>query len=330
MVFLIACMTLFAQLAPAAAAAQLPTALDEEFLTLLNDERGARGLGPLAVMDELVEGAVDQAERMADAGYLFHNPNLGSVVADGWAKLGENVGFGYSASTLHDAFMNSAAHRDNVLDTGYDHIGIGTVVETDGTIWVAFVFVDMLGVEPPPSGADLQPSKYVGRFFDDDGSVFEPAIEALAAAGVTSGCADARFCPDDAVTRGQMAAFLARAMDLTETSGNTFSDDDGSVFEDAIEALVGAGVTSGCAEASFCPDDPVSRGQMAAFLVRALDLPRAGGDRFSDDDNSEFEATIESLAAAGITSGCAEGLFCPDDPVTRGQMAAFLTAAFDL
>ena len=69
---------------------------------------------------------------------------------------------------------------------------------------------------------------------------------------------------------------------------------------------------------------------MAAFLVRALGLPPASGDRFVDDDGSTFEDDIERLAAAGITAGCnppANDNYCPDEPVSRGQMAAFLRRA---
>jgi hypothetical protein len=72
---------------------------------------------------------------------------------------------------------------------------------------------------------------------------------------------------------------------------------------------------------------------MAAFLVRALDLPAAPGIDFVDDDGSVFEADIEKLAAAGITRGCnppANDRFCPNDAVTRGQMAAFLHRALGL
>jgi hypothetical protein len=82
----------------------------------------------------------------------------------------------------------------------------------------------------------------------------------------------------------------------------------------------------------FCPDDNVTRGQMAAFLVRALSLTDDGvGDLFGDDDGSIFEASIDKLATAGITRGCnppANTNFCPDDNVTRGQMAAFMRRAF--
>lgn len=112
-------------------------------------------------------------------------------------------------------------------------------------------------------------------FRDDDGSVFESDIVWLADSGITRGCnppTNDRFCPDDLVTRGQMAAFLVRALNLPPADGETFSDDDGSVFEGAIEALADAGVTRGCnppANDRFCPNDPVSRAQMAAFLHRA-------------------------------------------------------------
>ena len=302
--------------------------LEQEFYDLLEAERTGAGVPPLALMDELVAGARAQAVAMAEYGDLFHNPDLGSVLADGWAKLGENVGFGYSAPTLHDAFMNSPGHRDNVIDPAYDYVGIGTV-EVGGAIYVAFVFADMLDVPPPAPSQDLQPAQFEGVFFDDDGSPYEAAIERLAVMGITSGCADGRFCPDDPVTRGQMAVFLGRAVGLEEGSTNRFADDDGSVYEGAIEALASAGITAGCAPGRFCPDDPVTRGQMAAFLSRVLGYGSGTGDSFRDDDGSPFEPAIEALAAAGITKGCDSDLFCPDDPVTRGQMAVFLTRAFD-
>jgi hypothetical protein len=81
----------------------------------------------------------------------------------------------------------------------------------------------------------------------------------------------------------------------------------------------------------FCPDDAVTRGQMAAFLVRALHYgDDGGGDRFVDDDTSVFAADIDRLATAGVTFGCNppdNTMFCPTQPVTRAQMAAFLHRA---
>jgi hypothetical protein len=115
------------------------------------------------------------------------------------------------------------------------------------------------------------------HFVDDDGSMFEEAIDKLVTAGVTKGCnppTNDRFCPDRRVTRAEMAAFLTRALGFTDDGGgNLFVDDDGSVFEAAIDKLGTAGVTKGCnppANDRFCPDEYVTRGQMAAFLRRAL------------------------------------------------------------
>ena len=127
----------------------------------------------------------------------------------------------------------------------------------------------------PMQGAPCAPAS--GTFIDDDDSIFESNIEALAAAGITKGCnppSNDRFCPNDAVTRGQMAAFLVRALDLPAGTPNAFTDDDG-VFELNIESLAEAGITRGCnppANDRYCPGNPVTRGQMAAFLGRALDL----------------------------------------------------------
>ena len=109
--------------------------------------------------------------------------------------------------------------------------------------------------------------------------------------------------------------------------GGSFTDDDGSVHESDIEAIAAAGVTNGCALELFCPRDEVTRGQMAAFLVRLLDLPAGDPGRFDDTEASIFEADIDALAAAGITTGCTAASFCPELGVTRGEMAVFLDAS---
>lgn len=111
-----------------------------------------------------------------------------------------------------------------------------------------------------------------------------------------------------------------------------FGDAEGSVFADSIRWLSASGITKGCnppANTLFCPESPVTRGQMAAFLARALALP-AGSSAFSDTNGYIFATDISRLASAGITKGCnppTNTRFCPDEPVTRGQMAAFLVRA---
>ena len=188
----------------------------------------------------------------------------------------------------------------------------------------------------PIAGGPCAPDS--GKFVDDDDSIFESDIERLATAGITRGCnppVNDRFCPDAKVTRGQMAAFLVRALGLTDRGSVDFVDDDDSIFEADIERLATAGITRGCnppVNDRFCPDAKVTRGQMAAFLVRALGYADdGGGNLFIDDDLSIFEGDIDRLRTAGVTKGCnpAEGntRFCPDAQVTRGQMAAFLSRA---
>ncbi len=174
------------------------------------------------------------------------------------------------------------------------------------------------------------------RFIDVPiGSLFFTEIEWLAETGTTRGCnppLNDRYCPGDTVTRGQMAAFLDRALDLPAGTPGTFVDTTESVFAANIDALAAAGITKGCNPPTndrYCPNDPVTRGQMAAFLTRALVLPAGSTGAFTDD-TGVFEADIEALAAAGITKGCnppTNDRYCPNDPVTRGQMAAFLYRA---
>jgi hypothetical protein len=107
-------------------------------------------------------------------------------------------------------------------------------------------------------------------FSDDNGSTHEDRINAVAAAGITVGCGERRFCPDGIVTRAQMASFLVRALDLPSTNVDHFTDDNGSTHEDRINALAASGITHGCGTTTFCPNGGVTRGQMAAFLHRAL------------------------------------------------------------
>jgi hypothetical protein len=180
---------------------------------------------------------------------------------------------------------------------------------------------------PAAAGADLPQG---GSFVDDDGSVHEPDIEAIATAGVTNGCGPELFCPRDGVTRGQMAAFLVRLLALPVGDAGRFDDTAGSAFEAEVDALAAAGITTGCTETLFCPDAGVTRGEMAVFLTRAFELPISGGDVFTDDDDSPYEPQIDAVAAAGITLGCEPGRFCPGDVVTREQMASFLTRAAGL
>jgi hypothetical protein len=184
--------------------------------------------------------------------------------------------------------------------------------------------------------ADLPPG---GTFTDDDGNIFEGAIEAIAAEGITEGCnppENTLYCPDDFVTRGEMAVFLVRAMGYVDNGGgDLFLDDDGLFYEDSADKLMAAGVTNGCTSGSphnrFCGERDVTREVMAVFLVRAFGYTDdGGGNLFIDYYGTRFHYAVDYLFAAGIAQGCnppVNDRFCPLDPVTRGQMAAFLHRA---
>ncbi len=176
-------------------------------------------------------------------------------------------------------------------------------------------------------------------FTDDEDSVHEANINLIAREGITAGCDAARrlFCPDEPLTRAQMAVFLVRAMGEIESASYSarFSDvEPDAWYRGYVTRLAELGVTAGFEDGTFRPDDLVTRAQMATFLVAAIDglnTANPSSLRFSDVTADQAHASaIAGLVAGGVTSGYPDGTFRPDDPVTRGQMATFLAEALDL
>ena len=167
------------------------------------------------------------------------------------------------------------------------------------------------------------------------------SIEQLYAAGITDGCSlsPLLYCPDQIVTRAQMAVFLERGMKGASFSPlakqASFGDTTNHWARYWIEVLAFDGVTSGCGNGNYCPDSPVTRAQMALFLLRArygADYmpPPPSGLMFQDVPSNYWAAAwIEQFSEEGITSGCGNGNYCPDAPVTRAQMAVFLAKSFN-
>jgi hypothetical protein len=119
----------------------------------------------------------------------------------------------------------------------------------------------------------------------------------------------------------------------------------GSVFPDVpvdhwagdfIEVLASEGITAGCGGGFYCPDSLINRAEMAVFLLKAEHgsgwvPPPPTGTVFTDIPAGHWAgAFIEALAAEGITGGCGGGAYCPDSPVSRAEMAVFLTKTFGL
>lgn len=136
--------------APAAPPAPANAGIESQFVSRINSLRGARGLSQLAVSGELTSVARRWSERMAQAGQISHNPNLGGQVGGAWTKLGENVGVGWDVPGLWDAFVASPSHYANLVDPAWTHVGVGVVVLGDGTIYTTHNFMAMPGGGPPP------------------------------------------------------------------------------------------------------------------------------------------------------------------------------------
>ncbi|MBI5842522.1 MAG: S-layer homology domain-containing protein [Chloroflexi bacterium] len=168
-------------------------------------------------------------------------------------------------------------------------------------------------------------------------------IERLYNNGITGGCSTSplMYCPENAVTRAQMAVFLEKGIHgsgfTPPTVPITFNDTAGNWAQYWIEALRSDGITSGCATGLYCPNSDVTRAQMAVFLLKSKYGPTysppgiGAGTGFTDVPSDYWAAVwIKQLAAESITGGCGSGNYCPDSPVTRAQMAVFLVKTFGL
>ena len=182
----------------------------------------------------------------------------------------------------------------------------------------------------PGAAAATEPPS--GRFIDEDGLRAEGFAEALAGRRIVSGCSADRFCPGSTLSRAQMAAFLTRALQLPAAGRDHFTDDEGSIHEDAINRLADAGIVEGRTATTFDPTADVSRGQIASMLAAAFDLPATSSDRFTDDEGSLHEANINAGRVAFVLEPCAAGpaSYCPQAPLTRADMAIFTAKALGL
>ncbi len=172
--------------------------------------------------------------------------------------------------------------------------------------------------------------------------IFHGYIETIFRAGITAGCGGGNYCRNDAVRRDQMAVFLLKAEHgggyVPPACTQVFTDVAcPGPFADWIGQLVTEGVTAGCGSGNYCPASPVTRAQMAVFLLKTKEgssyVPPPAAGIFGDVPQGDlFAPWIEELANRGITGGCQASplLYCPASPNTRGQMAVFLVKTFGL
>lgn len=236
-------------------------------------------------------------------------------------------------------FTFDAVHPEFILDdgAGFDD---ADGVELDGTVVVDLQLPGMVfehdadevdgdlltwrfPIQEPATLMARSQVELVGGYLDVAGNTHADAIVWATERGIASGYADGTYRPSETVTRGQMASLLTRALDLPAGDGSFPDVADGSAHADGIAAVAQAGITTGFVDGTFRPDEPVTRGQMASFLQRALEL-ETGTQDFTDVGDSVHAEGIAAMVAAGIATGFEDGTFRPDRAVTRGQMATLL------
>ena len=232
----------------------------------------------------------------------------------------------------------------DVSDARYLGGGADFVWDSTFTPDVGSFYTAELRIGGPETPENVRLVGGAGSVPAEDAGVHQPAVDALRVRyeGIFdgTGCVDGDggLCPAEPLQRWEMAVWLIRVLDQNEPAppAQTRFDDirDSPWWAAHTERLAAVGVTAGCATGPslrYCPQQPVTRAQMATFLARAFDLPPGPVTGFVDVAATHTHAAgIDALAAVGVTAGCATGpslRYCPQHPVTRAQMATFLARA---
>ncbi len=201
---------------------------------------------------------------------------------------------------------------------------------------------------------DIGAVEYQGHLFADvpvtGKEWMEPWVDAFYYNGITTGCGVGPliYCPESNVTRAEMAVFILRAM-----HGQGYAPPPPTgVFSDVpvagkewmqrwIEDFYAHGITTGCGldPLIYCPENNVTRAEMAVFILRAIHTlpytPPEAPHLFDDvpvAGKEWMEPWIEDFYVHGITTGCGMEplIYCPENSVTRAEMAVFIDRAFGL
>jgi CSLREA domain-containing protein len=252
------------------------------------------------------------------------------------------AGAGNAVTITGANFQNGATLQIGELAASGVGVVSGSEIQATTPILSPGVLYDVT-VTNPSSLAGTLSAGFLADFTDvPEANIFHDDVEKVFRAGITAGCGAGAFCVANAVTRAQMAVFLLKAEHgssyVPPACTGVFDDVPcPSTFADWIEQLSAEGITAGCGGGNYCPNDPVRRDQMAAFLLRtehgSAYVPPACTGVFGDVAcPGLFTDWIEQLYAEAITGGCSTTplLYCPGSSNTRGQMATFLVKTFGL
>ncbi|PKN93169.1 MAG: hypothetical protein CVU44_12130 [Chloroflexi bacterium HGW-Chloroflexi-6] len=278
-----------------------------------------------------------------DGGVLEYSLNNGTT----WVDAAPLIEFNGYDSAISSGYSNPLGGRQGF--TGISHGYISTRLNLASLAGQSIMFRWRMG---------LDTSGYTWGWWLDDAQLYECVrftdvphsywafswIEKLADNNITGGCGNGNYCPTNSVTRAQMAVFLLKSIHGSSYTppavgaSTGFADVPTNYWAAAwIKQLAAEGITGGCGEGNYCPDYPVTRAQMAVFLLKskygsAHTPPAVGGSTgFGDVPTTHWAAAwVKELAAEDITGGCGNGNYCPEASVTRAQMAVFLIKTFNL
>lgn len=294
----------------------------------------------VAAIRLIVQQTSGQKELVAvarlDSGTELESPAV--PLPNGWRAIEVDWAKATAGNGKLDLWVDGTKRTTNLANLDNDTLAINYAR------WGA-----VAGLDPGTSGTfrlddfASQRSGYVGPAlpFSDNptNSSFFPFIQGIYAAEVMPGCAVGSFCPNNAITRKEMAEFLLKASfgaSYTPPACTTpmFSDVPCShPYAIWINDLARRGITGGCGNGNFCPDGNITRGQMSVFLmvaVGATTTPCPPSSFLDVPATHSFCPFINEIARRGITAGCGNGNFCPDSLVLRGQMSVFLSTNFGL
>jgi hypothetical protein len=197
-------------------------------------------------------------------------------------------------------------------------IGLALLVVALGAIGV-YTFRDQLGLVAEPTST---PREFATPLPEPDPTPLPTPAEF---AWLWVDCEPNAPCAEELALREEMASYLARALELSPSDTDAFSDIAASPYGGEISALAVVGMTSGCTATEFCPRGHLTREQLATFIQRAFDIPATTRDFFTDDEGSVHESAINAVAAAGVATDCGERLYCPEELVTRTVLAGYLS-----
>lgn len=187
-------------------------------------------------------------------------------------------------------------------------------------------------VEEPEETPEEQPA-VVAPFTDVADSYSKEAINALYAAGITTGTTETTFSPTAPMTRAQFAVMIARALNVKATKATPFTDVQGKWYADAVGALYEAGIVTGKTETTFEPGATITRQQAAALIVRLMEKQNytfTNTAALSYNDAANISPYAQDAAAKLLAENIMTGdnnNFMPQQPLTRQQMAKILYTA---